>query len=155
MTAENEGEMFILFVPLFTLCAYSARLQCSPKIEVENEIIWNNKFVTIAGKSVFYRLWYEAGVKFIKDLLTEDGNLMTLNAFQHTFGIKTHFLQYLGLLNAIPTSWKKKLKNSYEENEAYDCENKIIDLQNTSSKMLRNILTKKGFLRLAHLSGKA
>ena len=46
---------------------------------------------------------------------------MTLNAFQHTFGIKTHFLQYLGLLNAIPTSWKKKLKNNYKENEAYDC----------------------------------
>ena len=61
------------------------------KNNVENEIIWNTKFVTIAGKSVFYRSWHEAGVKYIKDLLTEDGNLMTLNAFQHTFGIKTHF----------------------------------------------------------------
>ena len=70
---------------------------------------------------------------------------MTLNAFQHAFGIKTHFLQYLGLSNAIPTSWKKKLKNNYEKNEAYDRESKIIDLQNTSSKMLRNILTKKLF----------
>ena len=46
----------------------------------------------------------EAGIKYIKDLITEDGNLMTLNVFQHTFGIKTHFLQYLGLLNAISTS---------------------------------------------------
>ena len=67
---------------------------------------------------------------------------MTLNAFQHTFGIKTHFLLYLGLLNAIPTSWKKKLKSNYKENETYDCENKIIDLQNISAKMLRNILRK-------------
>ena len=115
------------------------------KYEVENEIIWNNKFITIAGKSVFYRSWYEAGVKYIKDLITENGNLMTLNAFQHTFGIKTHFLQYLGLLNAIPTSWKKKLKSNFKENETYDCENRIIDLQNISSKILRNILTKKLF----------
>jgi len=30
------------------------------KNEVENEIIWNSKFVTIARKSVFYRSWYEA-----------------------------------------------------------------------------------------------
>jgi len=45
----------------------------------ENEIVWNNKFVTIAGKSVFYRSWYEAGVKYIKDLTTEDGNLMTFS----------------------------------------------------------------------------
>ena len=70
---------------------------------------------------------------------------MTFNAIQHTFDIKSHFLQYLGVLNAIPTNWKKRLKNTYEENEAYDCENKIIDLQNTLSKMLRNILTKKAF----------
>ena len=54
-------------------------------------------------------------------------------------------LQCLGLLNAIPTSWKKKLKSNYKENEANDCENKIIDLQNISSKMLRNILTKTLF----------
>jgi len=79
------------------------------KNEVENEIIRNNKSVTIAGKSVFYRSWYEAGVKYIKDLTTEDGNVMTLNVFQHSFVIKTHFLQYLGLLNAIPASGKKKL----------------------------------------------
>ena len=115
------------------------------KNEVENEIMWNNKFVTIAGKSVFYRSWYEAGVKCIKDLITEDGNLMTLDVFKHTFGIRTHFLQYLGLLNAIPTSWKKKLRNSYNDNESNDCENKVIDIQNISSKVLRNILTKQIF----------
>lgn len=56
---------------------------------------------------------FEAGVKYLKTLMTEDGNLI----FHHTFRIKTHFLQYLGLLNAISISWKKKLRNSYEENE--------------------------------------
>ena len=115
------------------------------KNEVENEIIWNNKFVTIAGKSVCYRSWYEADVKYIKDLITEDGNLTARNVFQHTFGIKTHFLQYLGLLNVIPTSWKKKPKNSYQENETNDCKNTIIDKQNISSKVLKNILRKKIF----------
>ena len=104
------------------------------KNEVENGVIWNNKFVTIAGKSVFYRSWYEAGVKYVKDLLTEDRNFMTLHVFQHTFGITTNFFQYLGLLNAIPASWKKKLKNSYEENKTNDCQNKITDSQNISSK---------------------
>ena len=75
------------------------------KNEVENELIWNNKFVTIAAKSaVFCRSWYEAGFKYIKDLITDERNLMTLKVFQHTFNIKTYFLQYLGLLNAIPKS---------------------------------------------------
>ena len=53
------------------------------KNEVENEIIWNNKFVTIAGKSVFYRSWYEAVVKYIKDLTTENGNLTGLLMFSN------------------------------------------------------------------------
>ena len=70
---------------------------------------------------------------------------MTLDVFQHNFGIRTHFLQYLGLLNAIPTSWKKKVKDSYKENESNDCENKVIDTQNISNKVLRNKLTEQIF----------
>lgn len=99
---------------------------------MENDIIWN-KFVKIEGKSVSYRSWYEAVVKYIKDLITEDGNLMTLSVFQLTFGIKTHFLQYLGHLNTIPNSWKPK--NSYEENETNNYNTKIIDTQNISRRL--------------------
>ena len=57
------------------------------KNEVENEVFWNNKFVTIAGKSVFYRSWFEAGVKYLKDVITEDGNLFSSipSVLKHTF----------------------------------------------------------------------
>ena len=54
------------------------------------------KIVKTAGKSVFYRSWYEAVVKYIKDLTTEDGNFMTHFVFQHTFGVKTHFCSVYG-----------------------------------------------------------
>ena len=76
---------------------------------------------------------------------------MTLYVFQQTFGINTHFLQYLELLNAIPTSWRKKVNNSYEENEINVCENKIIDTKNISNKTLRQILTKKDFWEVHHM----
>ena len=66
----------------------------------------------------------------------------------YTFGVKTLFLQYLRLLNAIPTSWNKKLKSNYKENKANDCENKITYLQNHDFKVLRNILTKMLFEKL-------
>jgi len=69
----------------------------STKTDLENEIIWNNQHITIAGKAVFYRSWYEAGVKYIKDLISKDGKFISLNVFQRTFGIKTNFLRYLGL----------------------------------------------------------
>ena len=71
------------FLPLFykeVLNAWQSIVGHTPgsKNEVENETILNNKFATIAGKSVFYRSRYEAGVKYIKDVITEDGNLMNL-----------------------------------------------------------------------------
>ena len=69
---------------------------------------------------------------------------MTLYVFQQAFGINTHFLQYLELLNAIPTSWRKKVNNSYEENEINVCENKIIDTQNIS-RLLDKYLQKQIF----------
>ena len=42
----------------------------------------NYLFITIVGKSVFFRPWYEARVKYIKDLMSEDGNLLTFNEFR-------------------------------------------------------------------------
>ena len=54
-------------------------------------------------------------------------------------------MQYLGLLNAIPTSWKKLLKGTYGKTETNNCEEKITDIQSISSKMLRQLLTKQIF----------
>ena len=41
--------------------------------EIENEILWNNHLITIGGKSIFYRQWYNAGVKSLSDILDEEG----------------------------------------------------------------------------------
>ena len=46
--------------------------------------------VKTAGKSVFYRSCYEAVVKYITDLITEDGNLMTHFMFS-IYGFYTLF----------------------------------------------------------------
>ena len=80
-TLEDVGGEFIFYcnfslktlphlsvLPLFykdVLNAWERIVGHTPgsKYEVENDIIRNNKFVTIAGKSVFYRSWYEAGVR--------------------------------------------------------------------------------------------
>ena len=61
------------------------------------------KIATTAGKSVFYRSWYEAIVKYIKDLITDD----TLYVFHHTFGVKTHFCSIDGFLTLFPLDGKR------------------------------------------------
>ena len=81
-------------------------------------------------------------------MISKDGKFISLNAFQHTFGIKTNFLQYLGLLNAIPMSWKKTLKASNnEEVTKKGGESPIAGIQDISSKKCRIEMKKKIFFR--------
>ena len=85
--------------------------------EIENEILWNNHLITISGKSIFYRQWYNAGVKSLSDILDKEGNFLSFPEFKKKYKIKTNFLCYFGLCNAIPKYWK----------EAFSC-----DLENES-----------------------
>ena len=52
------------------------------KNEIENEILWNNHEVTIGGKSVFYKQWYDAGVKTLPDILDKEGTVLDVYSIQ-------------------------------------------------------------------------
>ena len=76
--------------------------------EYGNEIIWNNRFIRIDGKPIFFLSWYQKGVIKIRDLLV-DGRFLSITEFQDKYGLKVNFLKYYGLLSAIPSRWKKFL----------------------------------------------
>ncbi|XP_078367898.1 uncharacterized protein LOC144651783 [Oculina patagonica] len=84
--------------------------------EIENEILWNNHLITIGGKSVFYKKWYDAGVKTLADILDDEGKFLSFAEFTKKYKIKTNFLCYIGLCNAIPKYWREAF-NCDPENE--------------------------------------
>ena len=45
------------------------------------DIIWNNKNIKIAGKSVYFRDWHQVGIKTIKDLLNEKSEFLPYHSF--------------------------------------------------------------------------
>ena len=65
------------------------------------DIIWNNKSILIDGKSIYFREWHTKGVTYIQDLLNRDGTWMSFQQFSNNYKIKTNFLRYLGVLNAV------------------------------------------------------
>ena len=75
------------------------------------EIIWNNRFIKVNGKSVFYSKWCQNGIKQIKDLFNVPENcFFPFGVLANKFYIKgCHFLTYLSLVSAIPSEWKKCL----------------------------------------------
>ena len=81
------------------------------KEDVLNQIIWNNRFIKIINASVFFRNWHHAGTQHLSSLLSESkNNFLTFNSFQLKYNIKCNFVQYYGLLSAIPRQWKDLLK---------------------------------------------
>ena len=84
------------------------------KNEIENEILWNNHEVTIGGKSVFYKQWYDAGVKTLPEILGKEGKFLAFTAIKKKYKINTNFLCYIDLCNTIPKHWRKVFRSDNE-----------------------------------------
>ena len=84
----------------------------STTMEYLHETIWNNRFIRIDGKPVFYSSWYKKGVTKIHHLLNERGTFLSRSDFQRKYGLTVNFLTYNGILAAIPGEWRKSILNS-------------------------------------------
>ena len=85
------------------------------KKDVLDQIVWNNRFITINKASVYFRNWHHAGIHKLSCLLDDYNNqFLSFNEFSRKFKVKSNFLQYHGLLSAIPSQWKKYLKQEQQ-----------------------------------------
>ena len=65
--------------------------------------IWYNTLLKVGGKSIFYRNWVEKGILNIYDIMDSKGEVLELNYLQNTVGVRTNFIEYQGVINAITT----------------------------------------------------
>ena len=73
------------------------------KNEVLSQPIWNNRFLTVNKKMVFFPHCYRAGIKQIWDLFYScEGHFLPFNSFCNKFNVKCNFLQYYSILSSIP-----------------------------------------------------
>jgi len=56
--------------------------------------IWHNSLIRIENRPFFYKSWFNAGVKEIRDLLDAEQNFISYNAFTAQYNIKTNYLEY-------------------------------------------------------------
>ena len=50
--------------------------------EIKEEILWNDRYIKIGGKTVFCKAWVSKGILRIKDILNAHDNFLS---FQDTF----------------------------------------------------------------------
>jgi hypothetical protein len=79
--------------------------------DILNEGLWLNKSITVGGKPLFYKNWYDKGIKIIGDIGDHKGELLQPDVIETKYGLSlTNFLEYYSLRQAIPGLWKLNLK---------------------------------------------
>lgn len=81
---------------------------------IQTSPIFLNHLFCIDGKSFFYKSWFEKGIKFVNDILNDDGSFINLQTLTQDFGVKSNFIQYHGVIQCIKAVLKNKgirLKN--------------------------------------------
>ena len=74
------------------------------KAETLYNPVWYNSKILIGGETVFYKQWYNRGIRNISDLLTEQGTLMTYTEFCEAY-FTPILTVFLGLRNSILKSY--------------------------------------------------
>ena len=86
------------------LHAYSDILQLTGEdtehFVLSSPIFYNNK-IMIGNQPIYIKRWDQQGIKSINDLIHENGEFLSQDEFEHTYNIKTNFVQFLGLKQAI------------------------------------------------------
>ena len=73
---------------------------------------YNSREIVIDGKPFFIQEWFSKGIILIRDLLDEQGQLLSYQAFKTKYKCKTNFLNYSQVRSAIPDSLLAKTKNN-------------------------------------------
>ena len=69
-----------------------------------NTILFNNRNIRIDGKTFFWTEWYKKGIRTIRDLLGDNGQILPFPVFQSKYSLqKTTFLHYYQVVSAIPS----------------------------------------------------
>ena len=66
-----------------------------------NNLLWNNKEKTINCRTIFLKEWFKNGIITISDILKENNSFYTIKELEENFNIKTNFVTYYGITQAI------------------------------------------------------
>lgn len=73
--------------------------------EMKEGILWNKHFITIGGKSIFYKAWASRGIQILNHFLDSHGALFPFENFKSNRGRCSVLHICAGRLAAIPKNY--------------------------------------------------
>lgn len=114
--------------------------------QVRKEFIWFNPHIKINKKSIFFKPWYQKGIKFVNDLVNDNGQFLTCDELNRKYNLNITFLEILSIRSAMPQPWKEMLLettisiNSSSYKVIFEYDGKILPLCKMTSKDARDLL---------------
>lgn len=74
--------------------------------DVHREVIWNNRWITCNGRTLFWCHWRRKGINTIDNLCNNEGRLCSHTELSEQFHIRCTFLDAIKLCMSIPLHWR-------------------------------------------------
>ena len=127
---------------IFSAWAYYTHNTPETALYITNQFIWFNSHIRIDGKPFFNNRMYTAGIKYVKQLLDQNGNILNYQYFIHKYGNNIIYLNYFTIIDAIPASWKVSLLENNNDNDKHTTYTHSIDqIINIKSKIFKLVYT--------------
>jgi len=118
----NLNEKDIPFIPQYCThwrenleiwCKLNYNNQVQEWAEIINQSLWLNSHIKVKGATLWNAHWYELGVKWVSDLINEESSdILTHREFNNKFQVNSTFIEYWGLVKAIPRDWRWTIRNA-------------------------------------------
>lgn len=106
--------------------------------QIAAQVLWYNSFIKINNLVVFYDVALQAGVLCVYNIWNViSRRFLTFQEFTTIYGPCLSFLQYYGLVSAIPKPWVAQLRNAY-----YVLEDHVYPFETISDKISLHIYNK-------------
>ena len=76
--------------------------------EILNTSIWYNDKITINREPLFWKSWFDKGLRNIKDLINRDGTFITNENLKQEYNIKCNFFDFTPAKNVHSPGMKEQ-----------------------------------------------
>ena len=106
-------------------------------------VIWNNRDIEVDNKTFLFRSWFEKGVSTLDSLLDSNLDFLRYEELRTQYQLRTKFLTYLGVINAIPKHYKRAINQAKVQQEQLTQQH--LNLQTPTTKAIHKVVVNNLF----------
>ena len=122
-----------------------------------NQVLWNNRYITVNNKPLKWKNWYKQGILKVADILNDKGDVLTHEEINRKYQVNCNFLNAMQIRQSIPYAWRIIIKNKAEytniDTDDINIDGTFYSLMNLKTKIVYDVLLKKKFQEPVSVKG--